>query len=81
MLRLTACFRDMQDTVSFSYRISGQRTETKEGEDGFTALGNPHKLYFTLDHFTGCRAGLFMYSTIETGGAADFADFKFEAEE
>ena len=81
MLQLTACFRDMQDTVSFSYRISGKRTETKEGEDGFTALGKPHKLYFTLDHFTGCRAGLFMYSTIETGGTADFADFKFEAEE
>lgn len=49
--------------------------------ESFTALGKPHKLYFTLDHFTGCRAGLFLYSTKETGGHAAFADFRFEAED
>ncbi|MDE7327849.1 MAG: glycoside hydrolase 43 family protein [Lachnospiraceae bacterium] len=80
-LRLTACFRDMQDTTSFFYRIPGGQTGVKELDHSFQALGQPHKLYFTLDHFTGCRAGLFLYSTKETGGSADFADFQFEVEE
>lgn len=73
-LRLSACFLNMKDTVEFSY-------QTFENPSGFTALGHPHKLYFTLDHFTGCRAGLFLYSTKETGGSAAFADFRFEVQE
>ena len=31
-----------------------------------------HKLYFKLDHFTGCRFGLFCYAAEETGGSACF---------
>lgn len=38
-------------------------------------LGGPEKLYFTLDHFTGCRFGLFCYSTKKPGGSAKFSDF------
>lgn len=75
-LRLTACFGDMKDTVTFSYRTLKNDTVLD-----FVALGDPHKLYFTLDHFTGCRAGLFAYSTKETGGSASFADFSFDVEE
>lgn len=77
-LRLSACFRDQTDTVEFSFLSSGCAAPAP---DAFTPLGRPHKLYFTLDHFTGCRAGLFLYSTKETGGSAAFADFRFEAEE
>ena len=34
-----------------------------------------HRLYFKLDHFMGCRYGLFAYSTAKTGGSAEFYDF------
>lgn len=38
-------------------------------------IGGPEKLYFTLDHFTGCRFGLFCYSTEKPGGSAKFSNF------
>lgn len=38
-------------------------------------IGSVHKMYFKLDHFTGNRAGLFIFSTRETGGTASFSDF------
>ena len=40
-------------------------------------IGKPHKLRFRLDHFTGARFGLFMYSTKVTEGKAGFSDFRF----
>lgn len=67
-LQMNADFRDMTDEVSFSYST---------GKD-FLPFGNPHKLYFRLDHFTGCRAALFCYSTVEVGGSASFSKFCFE---
>ena len=78
-LRFRADFRDRKDSVEFSYRIPGEKSDGETPE--FRALGQTHKLYFLLDHFTGCRAGLFLYSTKETGGSALFADFSFEVEE
>ena len=36
-----------------------------------------HKLRFRLDHFTGARFGLFVYSTKEVGGCAGFKNFTF----
>ena len=41
-------------------------------------IGNTHKLAFRLDHFTGCRFGLFVYSTKETGGKAGFLNFVYK---
>lgn len=41
--------------------------------------GPKHKLSFRLDHFTGARFGLFIYSTQEPGGSAIFSDFTYEA--
>ena len=38
-------------------------------------IGPAHKMYFKLDHFTGNRAALFMYSTKQTGGSAVFKNF------
>jgi len=40
-------------------------------------LGTAHRMVFKMDHFTGCRIGLFLYSTKETGGIADFYDFAY----
>lgn len=39
------------------------------------SIGGAHKMHFKLDHFTGNRAALFIYSTEKTGGSASFSDF------
>lgn len=67
-VRMYADFMNMKDEVTFSY----------QSENQWFSLGSPHKLYFMLDHFTGCRAGLFLYSTKTTGGISSFSDFLFE---
>ena len=69
-VRLKACFdfTDKIDEVRFFYWSN----------EHWAPLGTPQKLYFKVDHFTGCRAGLFLFSTEETGGTADFIDFRFE---
>jgi len=54
------------DTVSFFYSTD---------PDHLKKLGKDHKLVYKLDHFTGARFGLFIYSTKETGGSAGFSDF------
>ncbi len=40
-------------------------------------LGPEHTMAFALDHFTGCRFGLFLYSTRESGGRAAFSRFTY----
>ncbi len=40
-------------------------------------VGPPHLLRFTLEHFAGCRFGLFMYSTLRPGGEAAFREFRY----
>ena len=66
-LRVEVEFTDMKDTARFFYQ---------KGRD-WQKIGPDHKLYFKLDHFTGCRFGLFLYSTEETGGRAGFQDFVY----
>lgn len=66
-LRMRAEFQDMRDMVGFSYDVG----------EGYERIGSDHKLYFRLDHFTGCRAGLFMYSTQIFGGSVKFSEFKY----
>lgn len=39
--------------------------------------GESHRLFFRLDHYMGCRFGLFMYSTENVGGQALFQDFRY----
>ena len=56
----------MADEAKFSY---------KEDESGWKNVETVHKLAFRLDHFTGARFGLFIYSTIVEGGEARFSDF------
>lgn len=72
-LRMCADFEQMKDEVQFSYRFPSAPSE--DSSSGWTTLGLPHKLHFMLDHFTGCRAGLFLYSTKSTGGSCNFTDF------
>ncbi|MCM3781619.1 hypothetical protein M3231_01415 [Neobacillus mesonae] len=60
-------FVDNQDECSFAY-LDG--TEWR-------SLGIPHQMIYKLDHFMGCRIGLFVYSTRVIGGTADFSNFEY----
>ncbi len=46
--------------------------------EGWKQIGPVQKLYFRLDHFTGCRFGLFIYATRTIGGRVTFSEFVYE---
>ncbi len=78
ILRLNASFDDTKVAEGKPAKdeyIDEVSCEVDTGE-GFRHIGSPHRLSFRLDHFTGCRFGLFIYSEKETGGSAGFIDFK-----
>lgn len=78
ILRLNASFDDTKVAEGKPAKdeyIDEVSCEVDTGE-GFRHIGSPHRLSFRLDHFTGCRFGLFIYSEKETGGSAGFVDFK-----
>lgn len=68
MLRAVACFENRMDLCAFSYL----------DDDVWCSLGEPHKMVFKLDQFVGCRFGLFLMSTKETGGRAVFRNFQYQ---
>lgn len=71
-IRMDAVFDDdAKDTAQFFYR-KGEGTTAK-----WEKVGPDHKLYFRLDHFTGARFGLVMYSTKEAGGTGSFREFVY----
>lgn len=69
------CELTPKDTAEFFYKPDGNDTQA-----AFSKLGETHKLYFKLDHFVGCRFGLFLFSTKETGGTAEFSGFRYYTE-
>ncbi|MGN0401966.1 MAG: family 43 glycosylhydrolase [Acetatifactor sp.] len=73
-LKLEVDFTNMRDTTSFYYY---KKNGDKPWMGRWEKLGPEHKLRFGLDHFTGCRFGLTVYSTVETGGFARFSDFEY----
>ncbi len=66
-LRAEAVLQTPKDEVRFLWEHDGK----------WEQLGPVHHLRFTLDHFCGCRFGLFLYATQETGGSADFSEFNY----
>lgn len=70
-LRIEADFAQMKDEVRFYYCDTESHGSNVQG-------GITQKLYFKMDHFTGCRFGLFVYATKETGGQAGFARFRYD---
>ena len=66
-LKLNVDFTNMKDEASFYYKK----------KYWWEFFGKKHKLSFKLDHFTGCRFGLFVYSTKTTGGSATFKSFNY----
>ncbi len=63
--RLEFDFEDMRDTVRLFARSGA----------GWAEIGGIHQLYYRLDHFTGVRPAVFLQSTKEVGGSADFIGF------
>lgn len=66
-IKACANFADKTDEVTFCYRA---------GEE-WIPIGIHQKQYFKMDHFTGCRFALFLFSTEHTGGYADFMKFRY----
>ncbi len=67
-LRAEVRFEGFRGEVLF-YWLNGEAWEP---------LGPVHTMGFALDHFTGCRFGLYLYAAKETGGSAAFSDFRYE---
>lgn len=68
-LQLKVEFENMKDTATFSYKI----------EDSIISIDRELPLFFKVDHFTGCRFGLVMYSTKQPGGSAMFSNFLYNS--
>ena len=66
-LKVEVDFGRRKDEAGFFYHTGS----------GWRKIGITQKLYFKLDHFTGCRFGLFVYATKEAGGKAGFCDFRY----
>lgn len=67
-LKAEVDFTLMKDEAAFYY----------DDGAGWKGIGGVHKLRFKLDHFTGCRFGLFVYATKEVGGSAIFSEFEYK---
>lgn len=65
---ISADFADMKDIVQFSIIENGCKRK----------VGGTHKLRFGIDHFTGARFGLCLFSKEVTGGEAIFSDFVYK---
>ena len=68
-------------TLGAEADFAGMKDEARFGipdKDALRQVGPAVKLRFRLDHFTGVRFGLFIYSTRETGGSAVFSDFQMQ---
>ncbi|KYG26966.1 glycoside hydrolase 43 family protein [Alkalihalobacillus trypoxylicola] len=68
-LRMDFHFVNNQDTVKCYY---------SEDEINWISIGETHQLRYTLDHFMGCRIGLFNYASKDIGGFVDFNYFRYE---
>ena len=66
-LKVHTDFTDKLDEAEFYYLLDGR----------WKSIGIRQKQYFKMDHFTGCRFGLFLFSTKQTQGYADFMEFHY----
>ncbi len=65
--------------VEFDFEDNTDKAVFLTSNDGknWEIFGETLQLRYTLDHFMGCRIGLYSYCTKETGGFADFEYFRF----
>lgn len=66
-LKVHTDFTDKTDEATCYYLV----------DEEWKSIGIRQKQYFKMDHFTGCRFGLFLFSTKQTGGWADFLKFRY----
>jgi Beta-xylosidase len=66
-LKAKGYFENKRDECEFYYEDGGE----------WKKLGITHNMVWKMDQFVGCRLGLFLYSTKEIGGSADFSEFKY----
>lgn len=71
VVRLRADFDFTGDTVQMSWLDGGE----------WSPIGTTHQLHYRLDHFMGCRTGLFVHATQTPGGTACFRDFTMTVRE
>lgn len=69
--------RDREITLNMRVKFGGNSDIVEFGVNG-QFFEESREVFFNLDHFTGCRAGLFMMSTVKSGGYATFSEFKLE---
>lgn len=67
-LKVAADFHEMTDLTRFYYQNEGT----------FLQLGEAHPVAFKMDHFSGCRFGLFIYNRKTIGGTASFQSFDYQ---
>jgi beta-xylosidase len=67
-LKVHMDFDQMIDEAAFYYLA----------DTGWRPIGIRQKLYFGLDHFVGCRFGLFIVATEKIGGKASFKHFVYQ---
>lgn len=65
-LKISADFTNQNDKIELFYRKNKRWVKVFE-----------HKTNFALDFFTGCRYGLYIYSTKRIGGEATFFDVQY----
>ncbi len=70
-LRINIEMEEGHNTADFFY----------QSKNRWKRAGETHRLFFRLDHCMGCRFGLFLYSTENTGGQALFQDFRYMYDE
>jgi beta-xylosidase len=68
-LKVHTEFAQMVDEATFFYLDDAE----------WKKIGIIQKLYFGLDHFVGCRFGLFIYATEKIGGKASFRHFVYQS--
>jgi beta-xylosidase len=66
-LKVRCNFVEKADTCEFYYMEGG----------AWHKLGVSHSMVFKMDMFVGARVGLFLFSTREAGGRADFSEFAY----
>lgn len=77
-LRIEVDFAQMKDEAKFFYCDKEYNCEDACSSGVWKQIGIVQKLYFKLDHFAGCRFGLFVYATKEIGGKGGFSEFRYD---
>jgi beta-xylosidase len=68
-LKIECDYRNRADIAYFYYSLDGKN---------WTEIGEPLNMQYTLEHFMGCRFGLYNYTKQTPGGFVDFDYFKID---